>query len=182
MDVKGESVETDIARVRALSREKEDENWAFRSFLKESDTQSEEIDRIVHKLYKEVSVKIDCTRCANCCRELRPLLDDEDIERMSTSLSLSTAHAKKRYLANAKAEPGRFVFREKPCPFLNEDICALWESRPKDCVSYPHLDKEGFVFRLTSVVQNCSVCPIVFNVYERLKMLVWNVRVQDTHL
>lgn len=66
MDVKSEFVETDIVKTKALARKKKDENWAFRSFLKESDIPSEETDRIVHKLYKEVSMKIDCTRCANC--------------------------------------------------------------------------------------------------------------------
>jgi hypothetical protein len=181
MNVKGEFVETDIVKIKALARKKEDENWAFRSFLKESDTPSEEIDRIVHRLYKEMSMKIDCARCANCCRELRPVLDDEDVERLSTSLGLPAAQVKKRYLVNSEAETGRFVFREKPCPFLRDNICKLSEDRPKDCVSYPHLDKEGFVFRLTSVVQNCSVSPIVFNVYECLKMLVWDARVQGIH-
>jgi Fe-S-cluster containining protein len=181
MDVKSEFVETDIVKTKALARKKKDENWAFRSFLKESDIPSEEIDRIVHKLYKEVSMKIDCTRCANCCKELHPVLDDKDIERLCTRVGLSAVQVKEQYLVNDRVEPGRYVFREKPCPFLKDNLCTLSENRPKDCVSYPHLDKEGFVFRLIDVVQNCSVCPIVFNVYERLKMLVWDVGVQNTH-
>jgi hypothetical protein len=180
MGVESEFVETDIARVKALAKRKEDENWAFRPFLKESVIPSEEIDRIVQKLYTEVSMKIDCTRCANCCREMYPVLDYEDVERLSISVGLSAAQVKKQYLVNYE-EPGRFVFREKPCPFLKNHLCVLSENRPKDCISYPHLDKEGFVFRLIGVVQNCSVCPIVFNVYEHLKVLVWDIRVQDTH-
>lgn len=39
----------------------------------------------------------------------------------------------------------------------------------ENCISYPHLHKKDFTSRLIGVIENCSVCPIVFNVYERLK-------------
>jgi hypothetical protein len=168
----GELLETDVSKIKALAKRKEDENWAFRAYLKESEVSPEEVDKIVHKLYKEISSKIDCAECGNCCRELHPVLDEEDLERLSKGVGLSVAQVKKQYLVDDK-EAGRFVFREKPCPFLKDNLCTLSENRPKDCISYPHLDKEGFVFRLIGVVQNCSVCPIVFNVYERLKALFW---------
>jgi len=35
------------------------------------------------------------------------------------------------------------------------------------------LHKKEFVFRLWGVVDNCSICPIVFNVYEHLKDKLW---------
>jgi len=38
-----------------------------------------------------------------------------------------------------------------------------------------------FAFRLIGVIQNCSVCPIAFNVYERLKGMVWSERIQNFH-
>jgi Fe-S-cluster containining protein len=172
----GEFVETDISKIKALSKRNEDENWEFRAFLKESDMSSEEMDRIVHKLCKETSMKIDCTICANCCRETRPGLDDDDIERLSADLGLSVAQFKKQYLHKDR-ESNRLVFREKPCPLLKDNLCLHYEHRPKDCASYPHLSKDGFVFRLIDVIQNCSVCPIAFNVYERLKGLVWSERI-----
>jgi hypothetical protein len=176
MNVKDESVEIDITRIKALSRKKEEENWAFEAFLKGCDVPDEEIDRIVHKLYKEISMKIDCSKCRNCCKELRPSLYDEDIERLSASVGLSSDQIKKQYLVNDEVEYGNFVFRQKHCPFLKDNRCVVWENRPKDCLSYPHLHKEGFVFRLIGMVNNCSVCPIVFNVYERLKTQLWDTR------
>jgi hypothetical protein len=48
------------------------------------------------------------------------------------------------------------------------------EARPNDCRLFPHLHKKGFVFRLIQVVENCSICPIVFNVFERLKQELWH--------
>jgi Fe-S-cluster containining protein len=171
-------LETGIVRIKILAREKEDENWAFEAFLKGTEISDEEMDRIVHDLYKEISDMIDCSQCGNCCKEMSPLLDDEDIHRLSEIVGVPLDQVKRQYLVNDEVEHGKFVFRQKPCPFLKDNRCSVWQNRPKDCVSYPHLDKEGFVFRLIAVVQSCSVCPIVFNVYERLKLLLWNVRVR----
>jgi len=57
------NIETDLEKIQALAREKEEENWEFRSFLKGFCPLSpEEIDRLVHKLNREVSSLIDCTK------------------------------------------------------------------------------------------------------------------------
>ena len=180
MYIVGEFVETDISKVKELSKRKENENWEFRAFLKESDISSEETDRIVKELYAAISLKIDCAKCANCCREMHPLLDDEDIEKLSAGSGLTAAQFKKQYLIKYE-EYGKFAFKAKPCPFLENNRCKCYEYRPKDYQSYPHLNKDDFVFRLIEVVQSCSVCPTVFNVYERLKLMVWSGEAQNAH-
>jgi len=168
-------METDVLRIRALSKEREDENWKFRSYLKSSDIPDEEIDQIVHELYEQTSSMIDCKTCANCCRVAQPLLDEEDVERLSVCSGVSAAQFRAKHLT-ADETPGRFVFKEKPCPLLKENLCLYYKYRPKDCVSYPHLHKDGFVFRLIDVINNCSICPIVFNVYEQIKKQMWKRR------
>jgi hypothetical protein len=67
-----------------------------------------------------------------------------------------------------------YCFRQKPCPFLRNNCCTVYDARPDDCRSFPHLHKDEFVFRLIQVVNNCSVCPIVYNVFERLKEELWH--------
>jgi hypothetical protein len=76
-------VETDLKKIKEVVEKKEDENWKFRSFLKGYDIKVEELDSIVHGLFEEVYSQIDCKTCGNCCREISPVLDDEDIERLS---------------------------------------------------------------------------------------------------
>jgi len=46
---------TCIKKIKKIAQEKDDENWKFRMFLKTCDISSEQIDRIVHKLYKHFS-------------------------------------------------------------------------------------------------------------------------------
>ena len=155
-------METDLNKIRKLSKEREDENWEFRSFLKGCDISEEKIDLIVHELYQKVSSEIDCRTCANCCREVQPVLDQKDIGRFSKCLGISVAQFKHQYLVKDE-EPGKFVFNKKPCPFLKDNLCSHYTCRPKDCKSYPHLNKSGFIFRLINMVGNCSICPIVFS-------------------
>jgi Fe-S-cluster containining protein len=52
---------------------------------------------------------------------------------------------------------------------LDQNQCRVYEHRPKACRSYPHLHKKDFVSRLVGVLWNYSICPMVFNVFERLK-------------
>jgi Fe-S-cluster containining protein len=165
-------LETDLKTIQKLSKEKGKENWKFRSFLKGYDADPEEIDSIVHKLNQSTSSQIDCTTCANCCKQVLPILNQKDIKRFSSGLGVTVSQFKKRYLKAAK-EPGKFTFKKTPCPFLENNLCSHYEFRPKDCESFPHLYKKDFVFRLWNVIENSSICPIVYNVYEHLKDKLW---------
>ena len=166
-------METDLDKIKKLSKENEDKNWKFRSFLKECGISRDKIDSIEHRLYKKVSSEIDCKTCANCCKQVQPTLDQEDIEGFSECLDISVAQFKEKYLVKDD-DPKKFVFKKKPCPFLKDNLCSHYTNRPKDCVSYPHLHKNGFTLRLMGVIGNCSICPIVYNVYEYLKDEIWH--------
>jgi Fe-S-cluster containining protein len=165
-------LQTDPKIVAKLAQACEDANWRFRTFLKGADLEIEELDAIVHREYETVAGQIDCCACSNCCREILPTLDDADVNRLATGLGTTADEIIARYLT--RNEDGDLTFNRRPCPFLSENRCRVYEHRPDTCRSYPHLQKKEFVFRLTQAVSNCSVCPIVFNVYERLKAELWH--------
>ncbi len=171
-------VEKDLAKIRQLAEKKSDENWEFRSFLKRCCClSSEEIDRLTHRLYSEISAAIDCKECSNCCRETRPVLNSLDIERLAKELNISAVQFKEQYLS--ECEEGGFWFKITPCPFLRDNRCTQYSFRPEVCKSFPHLHKNDFTSRLINVVENYSICPIVFNVYERLKNKLWRAQKGD---
>jgi Fe-S-cluster containining protein len=159
--------------VEKLAQSLEDQNWRFRTFLKNSPLSIEALDGVVHKHYKAVSSQIDCCACGNCCRKALPVLFASDVARLAAGLKLAESELIGRFLVPAEEE-GTFTFNRRPCPFFSNNRCTAYDSRPDDCRSFPHLHKDEFVFRLTGVVQNCSICPIVFNVFERLKAELWN--------
>ncbi|MDH4205344.1 MAG: YkgJ family cysteine cluster protein [Desulfobacteraceae bacterium] len=164
-------METNLKKIEKTSKIKNDENWEFRSFLKGCDISLEDLDSIVHELFDYVSSEIDCTKCANCCKKVSPILNKNDIKKLSKSVGISIPNFKKQFLK--KKNGGDYTFNRLPCPFLENNICTQYKYRPNDCESYPHLHKEEFVFRLIGVVNNYSICPIVFNVYELLKERIW---------
>ena len=167
------NIETNIERVKELAVQKEDENWRFRAFLKGIDLSTEELDAIVHGHYHEISQHIDCCTCGNCCKAILPHLSSTDIERLAGKLNIAGDDLIKQYLTRAE-ERDQHTFKSTPCPFLSENRCTVYDARPDDCRSYPHLHKKEFVSRLIGVVENSTICPIVFNVFERLKADLWH--------
>jgi Fe-S-cluster containining protein len=167
-------LETNLTKINTIAKKKDDENWRFRSYLKFYHGTEEEIDRVVHDLYQRISAEIDCKQCANCCQKLHPALDTQDMRILSLSLRQDITAFKEHYLVPDDEDPDKFGFNRLPCPFLLNNLCTQYEHRPQDCHSFPHLDKPEFASRLWGIIENYAICPIVFNVYEYLKIELWN--------
>ena len=159
----------DLARIRGLARERERENQDFRRWLKGCDISEHRLDRIVHELNTEISEQIDCLSCGNCCSEMSPALGPADVKRLAKAMQLTPGKFKRAFLKDAEEDPGRFLFRAKPCPLLEGNRCLQYESRPRACAEFPFLHKPDFNHRTIMVMWNYPYCPIVFNVVERLK-------------
>ena len=160
--------DTDLGRIGQLAKEKEAENKEFREHLQHCMISYEELDAIVRRLDAYVSSKIDCRRCANCCRELAAALGREDIARLAQAEGISPEQFEHKYLDKTD-EPDRFLIRQKPCPFLAGKLCRHYHGRPESCVEYPFLHKADFATRSMMALWNMPYCPIVYNVYELLK-------------
>ena len=159
-------METNLEKIKSLAKTKENENWNFRSYLKMQD--SDKIDRIVNSLNEKYSSLIDCTECGNCCTDLQPQIRKKDLPGLKKELKLSESEIKSKYLE--LDEDNDLRFKDLPCTFLENKKCTIYENRPQDCKSYPYLHKKEITTRLFNVVYNYSICPIVFNVYEELKI------------
>ena len=155
-----------LTEIKRISEELSESNYKFRSLLKWHDN-PDEIDRVVQELYLEISSKIDCTLCANCCNIISPTISTEEIDTISSYKNVSTSDFISIYLMND--DERNYVFKDLPCPFLKDNKCTCYPNRPNDCKSYPHLNKNDITSRLLGVIENCSICPIVFNVFENLK-------------
>lgn len=156
---------TDLDTIKHLGERNIDVNYRFRSFLKSKD--EDRLDKTVNDLFNHYSSKIDCTKCGNCCTVLKPIIQNADIKTLVTLTNKTAQDFKIDYTVTD--EDGDMYFKDLPCPFLLDKKCTVYDSRPEDCRSYPHLHKEDFLSRLLGVIDNYSVCPIVFNVYEDLK-------------
>jgi Fe-S-cluster containining protein len=161
----------DLVQIRALAEEKEDENWRFRQFLKGASSRDlPDLDRQVTETTKRVWAGIDCTTCANYCREVSPTLNEEEVGRLARRLGMEQKQFIDAYLKGTDPlEENPWEIRTKPCPFLKENRCTIYEDRPGDCSGYPYLYKPKFVSRTMGMIERSFTCPIVFAVIEDLK-------------
>jgi Fe-S-cluster containining protein len=147
----------------------------FRAFLKNRLKMSNgELDGIVQETTDVVWAQVDCTACAHCCRTFEIVIDDRDIKRLAARLSVSLRSFLAQYVSTEK--DGTKRFSSSPCPFLGEDnLCQVYEDRPQSCRDFPYLHTAGFRERSMTMMENVEACPIVFNVWQRLKRRLWRV-------
>jgi len=107
-------LETNLLKIKHLASIRENENFRFRVFLKGKD--GDRIDRIVHRLHKEITGQIDCTLCGNCCIELQPELHQEDIEVLADLENITSEQYKVDYCE--VDEFNDIYIKSKPCRYL----------------------------------------------------------------
>lgn len=166
----------EIPLIARYSRHNEAEDFRFRTFLKVgNDLTNAELDAVVKKTTDGVWSQIDCTTCANCCRTFQIVVDNKDIQRLATRLGTTPAQFTRRFVR--RDEDKIYYFSTVPCPFLGEDNrCTVYEDRPQACRDFPFLHAVGFRHRTLSMIENCATCPIVFNVWQELKRLLWPLK------
>jgi Fe-S-cluster containining protein len=170
----------DLVQIRKLAQGKENENWKFRQWVKgECDLQSEEIDSLVFETTRRVWAGIDCTSCANCCREVKPSFSEKEVSRLARRLGMERPKFIERYLEGTETgSKNPWQTRTTPCPFLKDNRCSVYEDRPGECSGYPYLYEPGFVSRTIAMIERTSTCPIVYQVMEDLKKALGFSRVQ----
>ena len=161
----------DLVQIRELAERNEDENTRFRQFVKtECNLEPAEIDRRVFGTTRRVWAGIDCTTCANCCREMKPTFSAEEVDRVARRLGMEHQQFIETYLERSEASSDSpWQTRTAPCPFLKDSLCSIYEDRPAECSGYPYLYKPDFVFRTMGMIERTFTCPIVYEVMEELK-------------
>lgn len=66
------SMSIDLEKYKNLAQQKQAEHRKFLATLKKKAPKN--LDKIVQEVHQEVFQEIDCTKCANCCKSLGPLV------------------------------------------------------------------------------------------------------------
>lgn len=118
-------------------------------------------------LHEEAFEKIDCLKCANCCKNFSPRFKTPDVKRISRHLKLRESDFIDKYLK--VDDEGDYVVNSLPCPFLGDDnYCTIYDQRPSDCVRFPYTDEDIFIKRQALTQKNTTFCPITYYVIEKL--------------
>lgn len=145
---------------------KEDENYSFRAYLK-SHADSDELDEQFRRLHEELFSTYDCSTCRNCCRAYAPRFDDVEIVKVMEYLGLTQEAFVDSFRARIPEGSGD---EHQSCLFLEKGgECRIEPCRPSVCRDYPYTSKPGRLSSLYSVLDEAKVCPVVFEMLERLK-------------
>lgn len=163
---KMKQLEFDIEKIASVGEQKQEENFDFRIFLKGQDFKN--VDRIVYRINEQIISQIDCLKCGNCCKSLRPRLTESEIDKLSRIENLAQSDYVTRFVEIDSFEGIKYL-KETPCKYLKNKSCSIYNKRPEDCKSYPHTQKTEFITRTLGMIENYGICPIVFNLFEQLK-------------
>jgi len=158
--------------VKSKAQRLEKQNNQFRTFLKNR-AYADKLDAQFLALHKELFADYDCCKCANCCKEYGIILAGDEVKRISAFLGLTEIDFVAKYLKNADADDEKpYKFREKPCSFLGVDgHCQIQDCKPDVCNEFPYTDKPGRLSSMYGVIERAEVCPVVFEILERLKVM-----------
>ncbi|UYQ91690.1 YkgJ family cysteine cluster protein [Chitinophaga horti] len=157
---------TNLTDIAAIAQEKDAENLAFRNFLKSRP--SDEIDQLVQTLDQEITPRVDCTACGNCCNSLMVQVLPYELTRLATHLDQPENEVKARYIETGSND-SMMLMNQIPCHFLKNKCCTIYEQRFEDCRVFPGLHLPQFTNRLFSMFAHYDRCPIIFNVMEEMK-------------
>jgi Fe-S-cluster containining protein len=153
---------------RENAEREENRNFRFLRSLKMVDDPGQ-VDVQARQLHAEAFGKIDCTRCANCCKTMPPAVSAEDAVRIAAHLGLSVEAFTREYLTVDEEDGGQRI-KAAPCPFLGaDDRCTIYEIRPNVCKGFPHTDREGFTTRTYLHTDNTLNCPAVYYIVKRMR-------------
>jgi len=144
-------------------------NEANKKFIKKiSKVNARKINYLANELHDLTFKKIDCLDCANCCKSIPPILNDNDINRMAKHLGIKVPAFETNYIKTD--QDGDRVMIKSPCVFLETDNkCQIYEARPKACREYPHTNNFEFIKNQKLHAINAEYCPAVFFILSELK-------------
>ena len=154
-------------KVYVEAKKREKENIRFRTFLKNRAI-PDELDQHFLALHNALFTNFDCCKCANCCRSYSTSLEESEVDSIATFLGLSKRNFTEEYLA--LSIEGYEL--KAPCRFLKKNgECEIQACKPATCKGFPHTDKPGRLESLLGILSFAKICPVVFEMLERLKVI-----------
>jgi uncharacterized protein len=156
------------SEVKAAFKKVEDENYSFRTYLK-NHADLDELDEQFSALHNELFQNYDCGRCRNCCREYSACFEENELSPVAAFLGITETEFKFKYI---NEEFGEYQLYARLCCFLNKDGgCSIEACKPLNCRDYPFTNKPKRLLGLTGIIKSAEICPVVYEMIERLKQI-----------
>jgi uncharacterized protein len=156
----------DLQKFRRIAARKKAKLGVFLDKLDE--IVPEDMPKVVKETDLTVWQDVHCMECANCCKTMTPTFRRADIIRISAHLGMTPKEFSNKWL-DKEEDTGDWVNKQQPCQFLVNNMCSIYDVRPKDCAEFPHHNKRPFDAYNDTFKNNLDKCPATFVLVERLK-------------
>jgi hypothetical protein len=160
-------MEAFLKELPGLAKEKYLETKKYFQKLKKRTPKN--LDFVVQELHISEFKRTDCLTCGNCCKTTSPIFTEKDIHRIAKYVKMKEHLFISTYLDRDIDD--FYVLKTAPCSFLdlNDNMCTIYDVRPKACNDYPHTNRRKFIQLTDLTLKNTEVCPAVYNIVEELK-------------
>ena len=160
-------MEAFLKELPGLAKEKYLETKKYFQKLKKRTPKN--LDFVVQELHISEFKSTDCLTCGNCCKTTSPIFTEKDIHRIAKYVKMKEHFFISTYLERDIDD--FYVLKTAPCSFLdlNDNMCTIYDVRPKACNEYPHTNRRKFIQLTDLTLKNTEVCPAVYNIVEELK-------------
>ena len=160
-------MEAFLNELPGLAKEKSQETKKYFEKLKKRTPNN--LDFVVHELHTAEFKRTDCLTCGNCCKTTSPIFTEKDIQRIAKYVKMKEHQFIETYLE--RDQDDFYVLKTAPCSFLdlNDNMCTIYDVRPKACNEYPHTNRRKFIQLTNLTMKNTEICPAVYNIVEALK-------------
>ena len=117
--------------------------------------------------------KINCQNCGNCCMTMTPTWKKSEVKRLATHLGMTYDEFYQKWLYTEEST-GDIMNDSTPCQFFDQKngLCTVYEFRPHDCATFPHLYRKDFVDQIEVYTANLHRCPATLVAVEHLEKAV----------
>ncbi|HCE53712.1 MAG: Fe-S-oxidoreductase [Lutibacter sp. BRH_c52] len=160
-------MEAFLKELPGLAKEKHLETKKYFEKLKKRTPNN--LDFVVQELHNSEFKRTDCLTCGNCCKTTSPIFTEKDIQRIAKYVNMKEYQFITAYLE--RDQDDFYVLKTSPCSFLdlNDNMCSIYDVRPKACNEYPHTNRRKFIQLTDLTMKNTEICPAVYNIVEALK-------------
>jgi len=160
-------MEAFLKELPGLAKEKHLETKKYFEKLKKRTPNN--LDFVVQELHNSEFKRTDCLTCGNCCKTTSPIFTEKDIQRIAKYVKMKEYQFITAYLE--RDQDDFYVLKTSPCSFLdlNDNMCSIYDVRPKACNEYPHTNRRKFIQLTDLTMKNTEICPAVYNIVEALK-------------
>jgi hypothetical protein len=160
-------MEAFLKELPGLAKEKYLETKKYFERLKKRTPKN--LDFVVQELHISEFKRTDCLTCGNCCKTTSPIFTEKDIKRIAKYVKMKEHLFISTYLERDLDD--FYVLKTAPCSFLdlNDNMCSIYDVRPKACNEYPHTNRRKFIQLTNLTLKNTEICPAAYNIVEELK-------------